>query len=31
MLEDRVHINLDKPQRSGSQLIYNDLGQSIPK
>ncbi len=31
MLEDRVNVNLGKPQRFGSQLEYNELGQAIPK
>lgn len=31
MLEDRVNVNQNKPQRFGSQLTYNKLGQAIPK
>lgn len=31
MLEDRINVNLNKPQRFGSQVTYNDLGQAIPK
>ncbi|MET6991413.1 DUF6624 domain-containing protein [Sediminicola arcticus] len=31
MLEDRVNVNLNKPQRFGSQVIYNGDGQAIPK
>ena len=31
MLEDRINVNLKKPQRFGSQLTYNDKGQAIPK
>lgn len=31
MLEDRININLKKPQRFGSQVIYNENGQAIPK
>jgi hypothetical protein len=31
MLEDRVNVNLNKSQRFGSQLTYNDYGQAIPK
>ncbi len=31
MLEDRVNVNLNKPQRFGSQVTYNQLGQAIPK
>ncbi len=31
MLEDRVNVNLNKPQRFGSQVTYNDYGQAIPK
>ena len=31
MLEDRVNVNLKKPQRFGSQVTYNDKGQAIPK
>ena len=31
MLEDRVHINLNKKQRFGSQVTYNKFGQAIPK
>lgn len=31
MLEDRINVNLNKPQRFGSQVTYNDKGQAIPK
>ena len=31
MLEDRINVNLKKPQRFGSQVTYNDKGQAIPK
>ena len=31
MLEDRININLGKPQRFGTQVTYNDSGQAIPK
>ena len=31
MLEDRINVNLKKPQRFGSQLTYNNKGQAIPK
>lgn len=31
MLEDRVNVNRNQAQRFGSQLVYNDLGQAIPK
>ena len=31
MLEDRINVNLNKPQRFGSQLTYNEIGQAIPK
>ena len=31
LLEDRVNVNLKKPQRFGSQVTYNDKGQAIPK
>ncbi|WP_108803760.1 DUF6624 domain-containing protein [Aquimarina sp. Aq107] len=31
MLEDRIHVNLNKPQRFGTQLTYNKNGQAIPK
>lgn len=31
MLEDRVNINLNKPQRFGTQVTYNGKGQAIPK
>ncbi|GAA4280065.1 DUF6624 domain-containing protein [Gaetbulibacter aestuarii] len=31
MLEDRINVNLKQPQRFGSQLTYNKLGQAIPK
>ncbi len=31
MLEDRININLNRPQRFGSQLTYNEKGQAIPK
>jgi len=31
MLEDRVQINLNKKQRFGTQVTYNEFGQAIPK
>lgn len=31
MLEDRINVNLNQPQRFGSQLTYNEMGQAIPK
>jgi hypothetical protein len=31
MLEDRIAINLNQKQRFGSQVIYNKVGQAIPK
>ncbi len=31
MLEDRVNINLNKKQRFGTQVTYNNYGQAIPK
>lgn len=31
MLEDRINSNLGKPQRFGSQVVYNDVAQAIPK
>jgi len=31
MLEDRVNVNLNKAQRFGSQLTYNNYGQAVPK
>jgi hypothetical protein len=31
MLEDRVNVNLGKPQRFGSQVTYNEFGQAVPK
>lgn len=31
MLEDRINVNLKKPQRFGSQLTYNEKGQAITK
>lgn len=31
MLEDRIAVNLNKKQRFGSQVTYNDEGQTIPK
>ena len=31
MLEDRINVNLGRPQRFGSQLTYNNNGQAIPK
>jgi len=31
MLEDRVNVNLNKKQRFGTQVTYNELGQAIPK
>jgi hypothetical protein len=31
MLEDRIAINLNKKQRFGSQVTYNDQGQAVPK
>ncbi|SEL43951.1 hypothetical protein SAMN04487910_2459 [Aquimarina amphilecti] len=31
MLEDRIQVNLNKPQRFGTQLTYNKNGQAIPK
>jgi hypothetical protein len=31
MLEDRINVTLNQPQRFGSQLTYNELGQAIPK
>jgi hypothetical protein len=31
MLEDRIAINLNQKQRFGSQVIYNKIGQAIPK
>jgi hypothetical protein len=31
MLEDRVNVNLNKKQRFGTQVSYNELGQAIPK
>lgn len=31
MLEDRININLNKPQRFGSQVTYNDQGQAVPR
>ncbi|MNR15227.1 hypothetical protein D3C85_1317490 [compost metagenome] len=31
MLEDRIAINLNQKQRFGSQVIYNKLGQAIPR
>ncbi|CAM3340345.1 DUF6624 domain-containing protein [Empedobacter stercoris] len=30
MLEDRVNVNLNKKQRFGSQVTYNENGQAIP-
>ena len=31
MLEDWVQINLNKKQRFGTQVTYNEFGQAIPK
>ncbi|WP_224491263.1 DUF6624 domain-containing protein [Robertkochia flava] len=31
MLEDRINVNLNQPQRFGSQVTYNEVGQAIPK
>ena len=31
MLEDRVHVNLNKKQKFGTQVTYNTSGQAIPK
>ncbi|RNC87740.1 MAG: hypothetical protein ED556_00695 [Winogradskyella sp.] len=31
MLEDRINVNLNRPQRFGSQLTYNEKGQAIPR
>lgn len=31
MLEDRVNVNLNKKQRFGTQISYNEYGQAIPK
>lgn len=31
MLEDRIAVNLNKKQRFGSQVTYNEMGQAIPK
>lgn len=31
MLEDRVNVNLNKKQRFGTQVTYNEYGQAIPK
>jgi hypothetical protein len=31
MLEDRINVNLKKPQRFGTQVTYNEKGQAIPK
>ena len=31
MLEDRVNINLGRPQRFGTQLSFSDEGQAVPK
>ena len=31
MLEDRINVNLNKRQRFGSQVTYNDKGQAVPK
>ena len=31
MLEDRVNVNLDRKQRFGTQVTYNNEGQAIPK
>ncbi len=31
MLEDRVNVNLNKKQRFGTQVAYNEFGQAIPK
>lgn len=31
MLEDRIAINTNNKQRFGSQVVYNELGQAIPR
>jgi len=31
MLEDRVNVNLNRKQRFGTQVTYNEFGQAIPK
>lgn len=31
LLEDRVNINLNKRQRFGTQVTYNEIGQAVPK